>query len=310
MDFPKFEGENPMVWQQECETYFELYHVSDDLRTRYASLNFRGTAALWLRNVQAKGRIEDWGEMCRLVHDKFGKNKYMQYRRQMRALRQIGTVAEYIDKFEILRNQLLLYNPALDEAFFVDEFMHGLRDDIRSAIHLHCPKDLDSASLLTMMQEEDLESSKKQSPARSEYREFAKSNFRSNYNSDKLNSREKHVPKHDEAKKPDTSEWEDRLESLKAYRRSKGLCFTCGDKYSKTHRCPDKIPLHIIEELMEILPISDAHVDVGSDADSDSDDLMLLASTTDLPSAAGSVSSFISSALAQKLGSVTKTMPA
>ncbi|KAK1627678.1 hypothetical protein QYE76_001993 [Lolium multiflorum] len=166
MDFSKFKGENPMVWQQECETYFELYHVSDGLRTRYASLNFRGTAALWLRNVQAKDRVEDWGEMCRLVHDKFGKNKYMQYRRQMRALRQIGTVAEYIDKFEILRNQLLLYNPALDEAFFVDEFMHGLRDDIRIAIHLHCPKDLDSASLLALMQEEDMDSLKKKSPSR------------------------------------------------------------------------------------------------------------------------------------------------
>ena len=46
MDFPKFEGENPKVWQQDCETYFELYHIHDTLRTRYGSLNFCGTAAL------------------------------------------------------------------------------------------------------------------------------------------------------------------------------------------------------------------------------------------------------------------------
>lgn len=81
-------GENPKVWQQDCETFFEIYHVKDSLRTRYATLNFRGTAALWLRNVQAKRRLDDWGEMCRLVHEKFGKKKYMHYRRQMRALRQ------------------------------------------------------------------------------------------------------------------------------------------------------------------------------------------------------------------------------
>ena len=73
MDFPRFEGENPKVWQQDCETYFELHHVQDSLRTRYASLNFRGIAALWLRNIQARRKFDNWGEMCRLVHEKFAK---------------------------------------------------------------------------------------------------------------------------------------------------------------------------------------------------------------------------------------------
>lgn len=34
---------------------------------------------------------------------------------------------------------MLLYNAAINEGFFVDEFLEGLRDDIRSAIHLHRP---------------------------------------------------------------------------------------------------------------------------------------------------------------------------
>lgn len=118
MDFPKFDGENPKLWQQECETYFELYQVLPGLRTRYASLNFKGTAALWLRNVQAKGRVENWDELCNLVHEKFGKNKYTHYRRQLRQLKQVDSVAIYVEAFEKLRNQLLLYNPALDESFF------------------------------------------------------------------------------------------------------------------------------------------------------------------------------------------------
>lgn len=86
MDFPKFDGENPNVWQLDYETYFEIYHVKDSLRTRYATLDFRGTTALWLRNVRAKKRLDDWGEMCRLVHEKFGKNKYMHYRHQLASL--------------------------------------------------------------------------------------------------------------------------------------------------------------------------------------------------------------------------------
>lgn len=94
IDFPKFEGENPKLWQQECETYFELCQILHALRTRYASLNFKGTAALWLRNVESKGKLEEWGEMCRMVHEKFGKNKYVQYRRQLRQLKQLGSVSE------------------------------------------------------------------------------------------------------------------------------------------------------------------------------------------------------------------------
>ena len=93
--------------------------MQDSLRTRYASLNFRGVAALWLRNIQARRRLDDWGEMCCLVHEKFGKNKYNHYRRQLRVLKQTGTVTEYIEKFDILKNQLLLYNPALDEDFLL-----------------------------------------------------------------------------------------------------------------------------------------------------------------------------------------------
>lgn len=148
----------------------------------------------------------------------------------MRNLRQTGTVAEYCDKFEVLRNQLLLYNPALDEAFFVDEFLHGLRDDIRTAIHLHCPQDLDTASLLALMQEEDLENSKKNSPVRSDHREFIKSTSRSSYSGDKFSAKDKLGNKTEDTKKTDGTKWEDRLESLKSYRRSKGLCFTCGDR--------------------------------------------------------------------------------
>ena len=205
MDFPKFEGDNPKVRQQDCETYFELYHVQDSLRTRYASLNFRGTAALWLRNVQALRKLDDWGEMCRLVHEKFGKNKYMYYRRKLRALRQTGTVSDYTEKFEMLRNQLLLYNSALDEAFFVDEYLHGLHDDIRTAIHLHCPQDLDTASLLAMMQEEDLAFNKKHSPARSELGDSGKFSARVTPSQDKYNPKEKSTVKVDEGKRPDHS---------------------------------------------------------------------------------------------------------
>jgi hypothetical protein len=50
-----------------------------------------------------------------------------------------------------------------------------------------------------------------------------------------------------------TSESEDKLATLKAYRRQNNLCFKCGNKWSKEHKCPPQVPLHVIEELLDAL---------------------------------------------------------
>ena len=49
LEFPKFDGENPRLWADHYEMYFELFSVSDSLKTRFAALNFNGAAASWLQ---------------------------------------------------------------------------------------------------------------------------------------------------------------------------------------------------------------------------------------------------------------------
>jgi hypothetical protein len=52
MDVPRFDGENPKLWQLQCEDYFEMYNTSPHLWVRLASLQFSGPAARWLSSVQ------------------------------------------------------------------------------------------------------------------------------------------------------------------------------------------------------------------------------------------------------------------
>jgi hypothetical protein len=52
-----------------------IYQIVHALRTRYKSLTFKGTAALWLCNVEIIWKIEERGEMCRMVHEKFSKKQ-------------------------------------------------------------------------------------------------------------------------------------------------------------------------------------------------------------------------------------------
>jgi hypothetical protein len=46
---------------------------------------------------------------------------------------------------------------------------------------------------------------------------------------------------------------EDKWAHLKAYRRSKGLCFVCGEKWSREHQCKQSIQLHVVQEMVEYL---------------------------------------------------------
>lgn len=44
---------------------------------------------------------------------------------------------------------------------------------------------------------------------------------------------------------------EDKWGALHAYRRAKGLCFVCGEKWSKDHQCKQSVSLHVVQEMVE-----------------------------------------------------------
>ena len=76
MDFPKFDGDKPRLWQEQCEIYFEIYGVSKMMKTRFATLNFVGSAALWLQTVQLRGKFQNWEAMHTAVCAHFDKDQY------------------------------------------------------------------------------------------------------------------------------------------------------------------------------------------------------------------------------------------
>jgi hypothetical protein len=95
MEFPKFDGENPRLWRDQCVLFFEVYGTHPAMKTRFAILNFKGAAATWLQMVERRGRITDWSQLCELVFAKYDKDQYQQQLRQLEMLKQTGSVAEY-----------------------------------------------------------------------------------------------------------------------------------------------------------------------------------------------------------------------
>jgi hypothetical protein len=126
------------------------------MKTRFAVLNFQGSAATWLQTVERRGRVTDWDQLCELVFMKFDKDQYQIHPKQLESLKQSGSVAEYHAEFKKLAHGVLLYNPAYDDVYFVTRFVAGLKEEIRTAIALRRPRDVDTASALALLQEEEL----------------------------------------------------------------------------------------------------------------------------------------------------------
>jgi hypothetical protein len=107
--------------------------------------------------VEVSGRIEEWTTLCNLVFKRWDRDQHQIFMKQVLALKQTGSIAEYIEKFEDLRHQLLLHYPSVSNVFFVAHFLDGLRDDIRSAITIHRAQDMETVCSVALMQEEEAE---------------------------------------------------------------------------------------------------------------------------------------------------------
>jgi hypothetical protein len=189
--------------------------------------------------VADRGEITDWDRLCELVFNKYDKDQYQTQLRQLEMLQQTGTVTEYQAQFEKLAHGVMLYNPTYDDVFFVTRFLAVLKEEIKSAITLHRPRDVDTASALALLQEEELGHARQKSFGR-----VTKGQDRAQTtDSDKIKN------------KAVRSESDDKLNSLKQFRRKHGLCFKCGGKWSTTHTCPEQVPLHVIEELLDALEV-------------------------------------------------------
>lgn len=122
---------------------------------------------------------------------------------------------------------------------------------------LHRPPDVDTASALALLQETEL--------GRFKAKPTMKEGFKATLKPvvDKAKFAEVDKPK----QQPLLQEPKDKLAALKNFRRRNGLCFKCGNKWSKDHKCPPQVALHVIEELLDALEETDVdNVELDSEA--------------------------------------------
>nr|ABA98724.1 retrotransposon protein, putative, unclassified [Oryza sativa Japonica Group] len=245
-DCPQFEGENPRAWKMKCETYFRVSGISPDVWVGVAALQFSGSALVWLQSTNTHVELMGWNDFSEAVCAKFGREEFQSLIRQFKRLRQEGTILSYVEKFNELMHQLYAHHPSWNSVFFITEFLDGLKPEVSSAVILHRPNDLDTAVDLACLQEEVLEAGRRDSHRidggfshRTGQRPVGNVAFTPGRAGGRVDDR--------------TQPLEDRVAALRAYRKAKGLCHTCGEKWSREHKCGPTVQLHVVEELLDLL---------------------------------------------------------
>jgi hypothetical protein len=154
LNFPKFDGENPRLWIKRSQDYFELCQVESRAWIKIASMYFTKSAARWLQSVEKKIRTVTWFEFCQMILDRFGKEHHELLIRQLFHIKQLSSVAEYVERFSELVDQLTAYESRTDPLYYTMRFLDGLKYELQSAVLMQRPPDLDTACVLSLLQEE------------------------------------------------------------------------------------------------------------------------------------------------------------
>lgn len=173
--------------------------------------------------------------------------------------------------FDELVHQLLAHDPSFSTSAITSRFVDGLKPEIKAIVLVHQPKDLDTASTLAILQEEVLLGTSCKENRRVEVP--VKSSLKMNnysYNQRLLEPipGEDRRPPGSSRSKPQN----EKVAALMAYRKAKGLCYKCGARWGPQHTCYDNVPLHLVEELWQM--IAEQKVSEGEAESDSSEDLM------------------------------------
>ena len=197
---------------------------------------------------------QGWDEFCAQLLSRFARDEHELLLRRLFQIRQTGPVSEYIEKFVGLVDELKAYAKHPDPLYYVQRFIDGLRDEIKAVLMVHKPATLDTACTLAELQEEALGLTKRP------YRRFDQaSNSKPGWGPPlALPPPPPQAP--GAVRRPvnvAATTTDDKMQALRAARRAQGLCYRCGAKWSQDHRCSETVQLHLVQELWDILPISD-----------------------------------------------------
>jgi hypothetical protein len=222
-------------------------------------MQFTSAARRWFQSVERELMKQDWPNFCRIIRERFCRYQHELFIRQMFHIRQTTTVQDYVDRFIDLIEQLLAYTPNPDHLSYTTRFIDGLRDDIRAIILVQRPPDLDTACTLALLQEEAIEPGQRHEVRRTYGFSFTKHQAVKGALPLPPPLAHRGAPVGDDKKLPEerrgplkSSNLDDKMQTLRNYRKARGLCVRCGERWQPGHKCAPVLQLHALQEVWNL----------------------------------------------------------
>ncbi|XP_061367568.1 uncharacterized protein LOC133310624 [Gastrolobium bilobum] len=254
MEIPAFNGTDPNNWIFKTELYFRLQQIPEALKVHLAGLKMKGAAAPWYQWIYGSGTVNSWPEFCVAVKQRFAFPNHRDVSGVLSKLTQTGTLSDYMKEFERLMNQVT----NLGDDLLMEFFVSGLQPELRGAIQLHWPTSLHHAMQLAMSY--DSHFNELRSSFNSSTKKFVPN--RSSPLPSWKNSTDKLLPSTSTVvlTQGNTSAplalQSSSLSSLPIKKlppeelqrkRDLGICYTCDEKWTASHRCKARMLLLIGE---------------------------------------------------------------
>jgi hypothetical protein len=84
--------------------------------------------------------LENWQQFTTVLVEAFGLYEYPKAMYDLLHVKQEGTVEDSMAVFDDLRYSSAMHNPTLDEIFFVQQFVKGLKPEIQGSVLCQVPR--------------------------------------------------------------------------------------------------------------------------------------------------------------------------
>ncbi|KAJ1380495.1 Retrotransposon gag domain [Sesbania bispinosa] len=235
LDFPKFDGTDPLHWLFRAEQFFSYYDTPDLQPLTIAGIHFEESVIPWFQMLHKSNLVPTWAALACAIEEQFGPSQFDSPRARLFKLTQTSTAEQYYTEFMVLANRV----EGLSDAALLDCFVSGLKDSIRRDVIAQSPTSLLRAASLARLFDEKCSlgsSSHKPRPG------FL-------VGPPKLSSMvpPSSVP-HGVSRQPllptPTTKPIPPVKKMTSVElqlhREKGLCFTCDEKYTWNHKCPNR----------------------------------------------------------------------
>lgn len=134
MPFPKFVGTNPHIWIDKAVNYFTIYNIPKCLWVTASIVAFDENASKWLQVYKIQHGLGTWEEFTMAATKQFGTYDYKHAMNDLMKLKQSRSVHKYHQEFTNAKYQLHMHNTALDDTFFVQQFVSNLKTELRGSV--------------------------------------------------------------------------------------------------------------------------------------------------------------------------------